>query len=182
MRGGNMMLLRGEVRLAAMPESSRPTTPNGLSRVRWSGQSRGRWAKGGRRLLTIDSSKRAPEPRVTQVIGPVMHGFGSTPCQPTGRQALVLPKLEAADVASPLYELLARIADPDLDDRYRDMLRIAVMPFVHARPRSDMQVKPLHQCTDDELIAVRDAEAAHRRQVELAKRGRHLRLVKGSAR
>jgi hypothetical protein len=95
---------------------------------------------------------------------------------------LVLPRLEAADVASPLYELLARISDPALDDRYRDMLRIAVMPFVHPRPRADMPIKPLHMCTDEELTQLRDAETTHRRQIELAKAGRHLRLVKGSSR
>jgi hypothetical protein len=49
--------------------------------------------------------------------------------------AELLPKLEAADEELPLYGLLRRIGDPNLDDRYRDMLRIACLPFLHPRPR-----------------------------------------------
>jgi hypothetical protein len=91
----------------------------------------------------------------------------------------LLPKLEEADQELPLYGLLRRIADPNLDDRYRDMLRIATLPFLHARLRSDMLVKPAYLMSDEELQQVRAAEVEHEKQL---RKGRgHLHLVKGPA-
>jgi hypothetical protein len=57
--------------------------------------------------------------------------------------AELLPKLEAADQELPLYRLLRRIRDPEVDERYRDVLAIATLPFLHPRMRSDLTAKPL---------------------------------------
>ena len=83
-------------------------------------------------------------------------------------RAEVLPKLAAADRQLPLYRLLDRIADPTLDEKYRDTLCIAVLPYLHARMPTTMVVKPLHLMTDEELEATRRAEIEHLRQVELS--------------
>ena len=89
--------------------------------------------------------------------------------------AEVLPKLAEADQQLPLYRLLDRIADLDLDAKYRDLLCIATLPFLHAKPRSDLTAKPPHLMSTAELIAVRQAEEEHQRQLQ---RGRPaLRLI-----
>ena len=82
-------------------------------------------------------------------------------------RAEVLPKLAAADRQLPLYRLLDRIADPTLDEKYRDSLCVAVLPYLHARMPTTMVVKPLHLMTDEEFEATRRAEIEHLRQVEL---------------
>jgi hypothetical protein len=41
--------------------------------------------------------------------------------------AELLSKLEAADQELPLYRLLRRIRDPEIDERYRDALAIATL-------------------------------------------------------
>jgi hypothetical protein len=93
--------------------------------------------------------------------------------------AELLPKLEEADQELPLYGLLRRIADENLDPKYRDLLRIACLPFLHARLRSDMLVKPAYLMSDEELQQVRAAEMEHEKQL---RKGRgHLHLIKGPA-
>ena len=47
--------------------------------------------------------------------------------------AEILPKLEEKDRQLPLYRLLDRIADDSEDIRYRDMLTIAALPYMHGR-------------------------------------------------
>jgi hypothetical protein len=81
----------------------------------------------------------------------------------------VLPKLRAEEL--PLYRLLDRIADPTLDERYRDTLCVAILPYMHSRMPTTMIVKPLHLMSDAELQQMREAELEHRRQVALG-RGR----------
>jgi hypothetical protein len=91
--------------------------------------------------------------------------------------AELLPKLAEEDQQLPLYRLLDRIADKNLDDRYRDMLCIATLPFLHARPRSDLTAKAPFQMSDAELIQVREAEEEHQRQL---KRGKpELQVIRG---
>jgi hypothetical protein len=87
----------------------------------------------------------------------------------------VLPRLAEADQQLPLYRLLDRIADPELDAKYRDLLCIATLPFLHARPRSDLTAKPPHLMTTAELYAVRAAEEEHQRQLKRGKPA--LRLI-----
>jgi hypothetical protein len=72
--------------------------------------------------------------------------------------------------------LLRRAADPSLDPRYVDQLNIALLPFLHPKPRSDLTAKPLFMMSDQELQQCREAEVEHARQVA---RGRPLlRVVK----
>ena len=89
--------------------------------------------------------------------------------------AELLPRLEEADQELPLYGLLRRIGDETLDPKYRDMLRIACLPFLHPRPRSDMTAKPAFMMSDQELEQVRAAEIEHEKQL---RKGRgHLHLI-----
>jgi hypothetical protein len=92
--------------------------------------------------------------------------------------AELLPRLAADDQELPLYGLLRRIADPELlDERYKDLRRIATLPYLHAKPRSDLTAKAPFQMTDAELIAVREAEEEHQRQL---KRGKSvLQVIRG---
>jgi hypothetical protein len=76
----------------------------------------------------------------------------------------------------PLYGLLRRITDPHLDDRYRDVLRIACLPFLHPRMRSDLTAKPFYLMSPEELEQVEQAQLEHEKQVA---RGRsHIRLLR----
>jgi len=59
----------------------------------------------------------------------------------------------------------------------RDMLRIAVLPYLHPRAFSRLTAKPFFMMTDEELEETRRAELEHERQVSLG-RG-HLHLMKG---
>jgi hypothetical protein len=90
--------------------------------------------------------------------------------------AELLPKLDAADQELPLYGLLRRIGDPGLlDERYKDLLRIATLPFLHPRMRSDMTTKPFFLMSPEELDQVERAQLEHEKQVA---RGRaHIRLL-----
>jgi hypothetical protein len=89
--------------------------------------------------------------------------------------AELLPKLAAEDVELPLYRLLRRIRDPEIDERYRDVLAIATLPFLHPRMRSDMTAKPFFMMSLEEIDQVEKAELEHAKQVA---RGRgHLRLL-----
>lgn len=84
--------------------------------------------------------------------------------------AELLPRLAADDQELPLYGLLRRIADPELtDERYKDMLRIATLPYLHPKPRSDLTAKAPFQMSDAELIQVREAEEEHQRQLKRGK-------------
>jgi hypothetical protein len=64
---------------------------------------------------------------------------------------------------SPLERLLERIADEALDAKYRDMLCIAVLPFVHARPVATLTAKCSFEMTDAELDQIIVKEEAYRR-------------------
>lgn len=88
----------------------------------------------------------------------------------------ILPRLAAHDQQLPLYRLLDRIADENLDPRYRDVLAISVLPFMHAKVSASMVVKPAYLMTDAELSEVARAEQEHQRQTALG-RGR-LHMVK----
>jgi hypothetical protein len=90
--------------------------------------------------------------------------------------AEVLPRLAEQDQQLPLYRLLDRIADETLDAKYRDMLCISVLPFLHPKPRSDLTAKAPYQMTTAELIACREAEEEHHRQLARGKPA--LQLVK----
>jgi hypothetical protein len=98
-------------------------------------------------------------------------GAGRPRGSKTRRPALpeVLPKLAEQDQPLPLYRLLTRIADPTLDERYRDALCIAVLPFLHPKPRSDLVAKAPFQMTDAELQQVLQAEQAHQLQLRRGK-------------
>lgn len=82
-------------------------------------------------------------------------------------RAEILPKLAAADRQLPLYRLLDRIADPTLDEKYRDSLCVAVLPYLHAR-MPVLVVKPPFLMSDEELEATHRAQLEHLRQVELS--------------
>jgi hypothetical protein len=88
----------------------------------------------------------------------------------------VLPRLDPATFRLPLYELMERIADDTLDMRYRDMLRLAVLPYFHARLPPTMAANPPYLMTDAELADVQRAQREHERQIALG-RGQ-VRLVK----
>lgn len=92
-------------------------------------------------------------------------------------KAEAVPVIAAEVFEMPLYQLMRRIADPELDEKYRDMLRIAVLPYCHPRAFTKMAAKPYFMMTDEELIEVRKAEAEHERQIELSRA--QLRLIKG---
>jgi hypothetical protein len=87
----------------------------------------------------------------------------------------LLPKLAEEDAELPLYRLLRRIRDPEIDERYRDVLAIATLPFLHPRMRSDMTAKPFFLMSPEELDQVEKAELEHEKQVAHS-RG-HLRLL-----
>jgi hypothetical protein len=88
------------------------------------------------------------------------------------------PELVKADLELPLYGLLRRIAsaDTDIDERYRDFLRVAVLPYLHARATSKLLAKPYFMMTDAELIEVRRQELEHERQIEISRK--HMRAIK----
>jgi hypothetical protein len=88
----------------------------------------------------------------------------------------VLPRLAEQDQPLPLYRLLDRIADTGLDERYRDALSIVVQPYLHPRLRSDLVAKAPFQMTDAELVAVREAQLQHERQLVRGKPA--LQLIK----
>jgi hypothetical protein len=73
--------------------------------------------------------------------------------------AEILPKVEAEDLELPLYRLLRRQADPELDERYRDALAIATLPFMHPKPPSTLTCKPPFLMSDQELRDTYAAEA-----------------------
>jgi hypothetical protein len=91
------------------------------------------------------------------------------------RLAEVLPKLAEEDRQLPLYRLLDRISDDALDPKYKDLLCIAVLPYLHPKPRSDLTAKAPYQMTTEELLQVREAQEKHQRQLRRSKPG--LRLV-----
>jgi hypothetical protein len=89
--------------------------------------------------------------------------------------AQLLPKLAEEDAELPLYRLLRRIRDPEVDEKYRDMLAVATLPFLHPRVRSDMTAKPFFMMSQEEVDQVERAELEHEKQVA---RGRgHLHLI-----
>ena len=91
--------------------------------------------------------------------------------------AELLPRLEQQDWELPLYRLLRRVHDNTLDEKYRDLLAIQIMPFLHPRPRSDQTAKAPFQMSDAELDETMRAQLEHERQV---KKGRgHLHLARG---
>jgi hypothetical protein len=85
--------------------------------------------------------------------GSARPGAGREPGSRNKRTVLaeVLPKLAEPDQQLPLYRLLGRITDETEDIRYRDALSVACLPYLHARPRSDMVVKPAYLMSDTEL-------------------------------
>jgi hypothetical protein len=104
-------------------------------------------------------------------------GAGRNPGSKNRKTALaeLLPKLAAEDVELPLYRLLRRVRDPEIDERYRDVLAIATLPFLHPRMRSDMTAKPFFMMSLEEIDQVEKAELEHAKQVA---RGRgQLRLL-----
>jgi hypothetical protein len=81
-----------------------------------------------------------------------------------------------ADEQLPLYRLLDRIADEGLDPRYRDVLSIAVLPYLHARLPATLTAKPPYLMTDDELRETLAAQERH--EQEVAKGRCHLHVIK----
>jgi hypothetical protein len=98
----------------------------------------------------------------------VRRGAGRPPGARNKRTVLteILPQLAAQDRQLPLYRLLDRIADESLDARYRDVLCIQVLPFLHSRLRSDLTAKPPYLMSDDELEKTYEAQLEHERQVK----------------
>jgi hypothetical protein len=89
----------------------------------------------------------------------------------------ILPQLEKQDRQLPLYRLLNRIADESLDARYRDVLSIACLPFLHSRLSPSLSAKPPYLMSDAELDETLKAQEAHEKQVR--RRAGHLNLIKG---
>ena len=89
--------------------------------------------------------------------------------------AEILPKLAEEDTELPLYRLLRRMKDPDVDERYRDVLAIATLPFLHPKMRSDMTAKPFFMMSPEELNQVEEAELEHEKQI--ARSRGHLRVI-----
>ena len=104
---------------------------------------------------------------------------GSRDRQPRKRRTILelLPKLAEEGDELPLYGLLRRIRDESLDPKYRDFLRIAVLPYLHPRAFSRMTAKPSFMMTDEELKEVREAELEHEKQVAAGRD--QIRLMKG---
>jgi hypothetical protein len=90
---------------------------------------------------------------------------------------LVMPRLTGGEDELPLYALLRRTQDETLDAKYRDMLRIAVLPYLHPRAFSRLTAKPFYMMTDEEVAETRQAQLEHEKQV--ARGHGHLHLVKG---
>jgi hypothetical protein len=89
----------------------------------------------------------------------------------------LLPRRAEGDDELPLYALLRRTRDESLDPKYRDRLRIAVLPYLHPRAFSRLTAKPFYMMTDAELEETRQAQLEHEKQVA---RGRgHLQVIKG---
>ena len=89
-------------------------------------------------------------------------------------RAELLPRLAEADRQLPLYRLLDRIADESLDPKYRDVLSIACLPYLHPRMPSVLVVKPPHLMTDEELEATRRAEVEYQHQISLGRGHPHM--------
>jgi hypothetical protein len=104
---------------------------------------------------------------------------GRKDTRPRKRRTILelLPKIADENEELPLYGLLRRIRDESLDPKYRDMLRIAVLPYLHPRAFSRLTAKPFFMMTDEELEETRRAELEHERQVSLGRD--HLHLIKG---
>jgi hypothetical protein len=106
-------------------------------------------------------------------------GAGRPPGAKNKRTLLleILPRLAEPDRQLPLYRLLNRIADESLDPRYRDVLSIACLPYLHARLSPNLTAKAPYLMTDAELDETQKAQEAHEREV---RKGRgHLHLVAG---
>jgi hypothetical protein len=88
----------------------------------------------------------------------------------------LLPKLTQPDWQLPLYRLLDRMADESLDPKYRDVLAIACLPFLHPRMPTTLAVKPAYLMTDQELAEVARAQDEHERNVVAGRA--QLRLLK----
>ena len=101
---------------------------------------------------------------------------GSKDRHPRKRRRVLelLPKLAEEVDELRLYGLLRRIRDESLDPKYRDFLRIAVLPCLHPRAFSRMTAKPSFMMTDDKLKEVRQAELEHERQVAAGRGQIHL--------
>jgi hypothetical protein len=89
--------------------------------------------------------------------------------------AELLPKLEAEDAELPLYRLLRRIRDPAVDEKYRDVLAISCLPFLHPRMHSDLRAKPFYLMSPEEIEQVEQAQIEHEKQV--ARSRAHIRLL-----
>jgi hypothetical protein len=78
---------------------------------------------------------------------------GRKDSEPRRNSALVtaLPVMAERDQKLPLYRLLERIADPTRNERYKDTLCVALLPYMHSRMPSVMLVKPPHLMSDQEL-------------------------------
>src|SRR4051794_24691247 len=95
------------------------------------------------------------------------------------RLAEILPRLAEPERQLPLYRLLDRIGDETLDPKYRDMLAIAVLPYLHARLPPVLTAKPAFMMSDHELAEVQHAQLEHERQVTIS-RGK-VSLIKAGA-
>jgi hypothetical protein len=94
--------------------------------------------------------------------GGARRGAGRPPGTRNRRRHIPLEELRRVRI-SPLERLLDRIEDEGLDAKYRDMLCIAVLPFVHARPVATLTAKCSFEMTDDEINAVIAREEAYQR-------------------
>ena len=83
--------------------------------------------------------------------------------------ATALPVITARDQKLPLYRLLDRIADPELNERYKDTLCVAILPCMHSRMPSFSVIKMPFHMTDDELLETRRILLEHRQQTALGR-------------
>jgi hypothetical protein len=70
--------------------------------------------------------------------------------------------------------LLRRARDESLDPKYRDMLRIACLPYTSPRLPSTLPCKPPHLMSDAELRETYAAEMEHQRQLARSRGARPL--------
>jgi hypothetical protein len=71
----------------------------------------------------------------------------------TERDAM-LDQAKAEGIELPVARLLRRMADPTLDDKYKDTLAIAVAPYCSPRLNALAIVKRPSQWSDQELLQV----------------------------
>jgi hypothetical protein len=87
-----------------------------------------------------------------------------------------LPNLTSRS-AAPALSRAPPYRDESLDAKYRDVLSIVCVAYVHARTPVKLTAKPAFLMTDKEIHETPRAESEHTREVALCRD--HIHLVKG---